>query len=125
MKRHPNLAIRAPEATSISRAVGFNKPQVVNFYQVYKEFLDATPADGLRIWNMDETGISSVHKPVNIIASKGVRSVGKVTSGEPGQTITVICAMNAAGTFAPPAFIYPRDGSITDEWRTSRSTGLV
>ena len=57
---------------------------------------------------MDETGVSNVHKPVNIIATKGARSVGKITSGERGKTVTVICAMNAAGTFVPPTFIYAR-----------------
>lgn len=107
LRRHQNLSVRAPEATSISRAVGFNRPQVTTFYNVLKETLDKTHADALRMWNMDETGISNVHKPVNIVATKGARSVGKITSGERGQTVTVICAMNAAGTFVPPTFIFP------------------
>ena len=44
---------------------------------------------------MDETGISNVHKPANIVATKGARAVGKMTSGEKGKTVTVICATNA------------------------------
>jgi len=108
LKRHPSLTIRTPEATSVSRAVGFNRPQVSKFYEVYKEVLDSTHVDALKVWNMDETGVSNVHKPVNIIATKGARSVGKITSGERGKTVTVICAMNAAGTFVPPTFIYAR-----------------
>jgi hypothetical protein len=112
MHRHPDLSIRIPEATSVSRAVGFNRPQVENFFKVFKEALDTTHADGLKIWNMDETGISNVHKPVNIVATKGAKIVGKVTSGERGQTVTVMCAMNAAGTFTPPAFIFPRKRMI-------------
>jgi len=108
MRRHPELSVRMPEATSLSRAVGFNWPQVQKFYAALKEALDCMHASALRIWNMDETGISSVHKPVKIIASKGARSVGKVTSGERGKTVTVICAASAAGAFVPPAFIYPR-----------------
>jgi hypothetical protein len=114
MHRHPDLSIRVPEATSVSRAVGFNRPQVEHFFQVFKEVLDTTHVDGLKIWNMDETGISNVglHKPVNIVATKGAKTVGKVTSGERGQTVTVICAMNAARTFVPPAFIFPRKRMI-------------
>nr|KAI8763073.1 jerky protein homolog-like [Biomphalaria glabrata] len=57
---------------------------------------------------MDETGISTVQKPVKIIGSKGTRQVGTVTSAERSQTVTVLCAMNAAGTYIPPIFIFPR-----------------
>ena len=34
----------------------------------------------MQVWNMDETEISNVHKPENAIATKGARSVGKITS---------------------------------------------
>ena len=108
LRRHSSLSIRAPEATSISRAVGFNRPQVSAFFHVLKDALDKSHVDALKIWNMDETGLSNVHKPVNIVAIKGARSVGKITSGERGVTVTVLCAMNAAGTFVPPTFVYPR-----------------
>jgi len=37
---------------------------------VFGEALNKTHADALRIWNMDESGISNVHKPVNIVAKK-------------------------------------------------------
>ena len=57
---------------------------------------------------MDETGISNVHKPGNVIATKGARSVGKITSGEKGKTVTVVCATNAAGNYIPPMMIFPR-----------------
>lgn len=61
---------------------------------------------------MDETGITNVPSPSKIIATKGQRTVGKVTSGERGATVTVICAMRAAGAFLPPMFIYPRKRMI-------------
>ena len=57
---------------------------------------------------MDETGVSTVQKPGKIVATKGARLVGKVTSGERGQTVTAICGMNAAGMYIPPMFIFPR-----------------
>ena len=34
--------------------------------------------------------------------------MAKVFSAERGRTITLICGMNAAGSFIPPAFVFPR-----------------
>ena len=57
---------------------------------------------------MDETGITNVHRPGKVIASKGVHQVAKMTSGERGKTVTLICAMSAAGVHLPRMFISPR-----------------
>lgn len=48
---------------------------------------------------MDETGIANVYKPMNIIATRGAREVRKMTSGEKGETVTVLSASNAAGDY--------------------------
>lgn len=108
MKRHPDLSIRQPEATSIARAIGFNMPQVNRFYDELRNLIVSCDGNAVKIWNADETGLSTVQKPTKIVATKGSRSVGKITSGEKGQTITAMCCMNAAGTYIPPMFIYPR-----------------
>ena len=50
--------------------------------------------------------------PVNIVATKGIKQVSKMTSGERGKTVTVICAMSAAGTYLPPIMIFPRKRMI-------------
>jgi len=87
------LTIREPEATSITRAVGFNKAQVDNFFEKWPSILECIgPIDGDRIWNMDESGLTVVHKPGRIIAKKGQKQVGKVTSGERGKTVPIISA---------------------------------
>ena len=49
-----------------------------------------------------------MYTPRKVIATKGVRQVGKMTSGERGATVTVICAMSASGQFLPPMMIFPR-----------------
>lgn len=36
------------------------------------------------------------------------KQVAKITSGERGSTITILCAVNAAGACVPPALICPR-----------------
>ncbi|MEE4248024.1 MAG: helix-turn-helix domain-containing protein [Kangiellaceae bacterium] len=60
LERHPELSVRAPEPTSMSRAVGFNRPQVHRFVDLYPS----------QIFNTDESGITSVHKPPRIVDKK-------------------------------------------------------
>lgn len=110
--RYPDLSIRAPQGTNLSRAVAFNRPKVQQFFDVYRQLLLEVPCTPSRIWNMDETGITNVQHPSKITAMKGQRIVAKVTSGERGATVTVICAISAAGSFLPPMFIYPRKRMI-------------
>ena len=57
---------------------------------------------------MDESGITAVHKPHRILARKGQKQVGEITSGERGKTATVVCAFNAIGTYVSPMIIFPR-----------------
>jgi hypothetical protein len=61
-----------------------------------------------KIFNVDETGISTVSDSEIILAEKGQKRIGTVSSGERGQLVTVICSMSASGNFVPPFFIFPR-----------------
>ena len=107
--RHPQLSIRSPQATNISRAIGFNRPKVNQFFQLYRDLLkDKNICNPSKIWNMDETGITTVQKPCKILATRGKRQVSKMTSAERGQLVTIVCAMNASGSYLPPTFIFPR-----------------
>lgn len=40
MKRHPDLSIRKPEATSVARASGFNPTAVGKFYTLLSDIID-------------------------------------------------------------------------------------
>jgi DDE superfamily endonuclease len=109
MSRHNELALREPEATSFSRAVAFNKPQVKRFFDLLQtEYGKSRGIMADQVYNMDESGITAVHKPHRILARKGQKQIGKITSGERGKTVTVICAVNALGTYIPPLMIFPR-----------------
>jgi hypothetical protein len=62
-----------------------------------------------RKFNMDESGISTVPNRVpKVISPKGKKIVCRVTSGERGQTVTVVCCMSPTGIFVPPAMIFAR-----------------
>lgn len=108
MSRNKNLSLRTPEPTSLSRATAFNKHTVAEFYELLREVLQREEFTPNSIYNYDETGVQTVHKPSKIISQKGQKQVSKATSGERGQTVTVCCAVNAAGNSIPPLFVYPR-----------------
>jgi len=54
--------------------------------------------DASRIYNVDETGLSTVQKRTRkILAMKGKQQVGSVASGERGTTTTAVCCVSASG----------------------------
>jgi hypothetical protein len=108
LKRNRSISVRKPEATSMSRIKGFNKTEVKTFFENLENLMEKFKFTPNNIYNMDETGITTVQDTNKILAAKGQKRIGAVTSGERGQTTTVICAFNAAGTYVPPVFIYAR-----------------
>ena len=108
LKRHPELSIRQPEATSFNRAIGFNRTQVKRFFDLLKSILQKETITSNMIYNVDETGITCVQKPSKVIAKKGTKQVGRITSAERGKTVTAVSSMNAIGNYIPPIFVFPR-----------------
>jgi hypothetical protein len=107
IRRH-KLALRKPEPTSLNRVMGFNKTAVSAFFSNLKQLIDQYKFKGNRIFNIDESGISTVHDPPRVISSKGKKQFVKLTSAERGTLTTVICGMSAQGQFVPPMIIFAR-----------------
>jgi len=108
MQRQSHLSLRAPEATSLSRATSFNKTNVGNYYDNLHEVMTRRNYQPQNIYNVDETGVTTVQRPNKVIAEKGVKQVGRVTSAERGTLVTVCGAVNAIGNSVPPLFVFPR-----------------
>jgi hypothetical protein len=92
----------------LNRISAFNKEEITHFYEKLGDFMEKHKFLPNNIYNADETGITTGTDPGKMLVEKGQRRVGAVTSGERGNNITVMCAMNAAGNFIPPMFIFAR-----------------
>lgn len=74
MKRHPDLFLGQPEATSAARASGFNQVAVSKFFALLTEVVDKNKLTASQIFNVDETGITCVPKSQSkVIACRGRR----------------------------------------------------
>ena len=107
IRRHPSLSLRLPEPTSLARVAAFNPIKVGSFFSLLQTVASQMTYEPNSIWNLDETGVTIVHTPQRVVARRGLKRVGKITSADRGQMITMALAVSAVGNKMPPFFIFP------------------
>lgn len=109
LKRNAEIKLRQPEGTSLNRISSFNAEATQLFYSNIQTLMQKFKFEPNRIYNIDETGITTVQKKCpKVYGPKGAKKVGAAISGERGRTITAVFCMSAAGNYIPPMLIYPR-----------------
>lgn len=108
LKRHQCIGRRIPEATSLARATAFNKTNVDTFFGKLQELCTRYSFAPERMYNLDETGVTTSQKPQKVIAETGVKQVAQIVSHERGQTVSLCGFINAIGNSLPPCLIFPR-----------------
>ncbi|KAJ8939993.1 hypothetical protein NQ314_010933 [Rhamnusium bicolor] len=71
IERNSDLSVRQPEATNLSRSTAFNKHNINTFFQKLSDLRERYNFPSSNIYNCDETGCTTVHKPPKILAKKG------------------------------------------------------
>ena len=107
MKRHKNLMLHKPKNTSLFRAKAFNKTNVMEFFNYYEYPFKSWKFTADRVYNIEETGVSTIVQSPNNVAQLQTKQVGQAVSGE-GKVSTVCMMINSVGTTVPPVFILPR-----------------
>lgn len=107
LRRNPDVSIRKSEGLSMARAKGLSRKAVGYFYdlldsEIQKYGLRNKPQN---FFNCDESGLQLINSTGQVFTAKGTKAVNQLTTGERGETVTVLACCSAEGRFMPPTVI--------------------
>jgi hypothetical protein len=77
------------------RVKGFTSENVARFFDIYESELRKVNHQTHMIFNVDETGITTVqHRHSKVISMRGKKEMASLTSAERGNLSTVVTCMN-------------------------------
>lgn len=125
MSRHLDLSLRKPESTSLIRGTAFNKDRIEEFFNNYVGVMEKYKFRPEQIYNLDETGITTVMRPIKVVTTRGKKQVGQVASAERGELVTFVGIINAVGGTVPPVYIVPRTRNPADYLNDTPASSLI
>lgn len=107
MKRHPELRLRTPEETSISRSKAFCKSNVEQFFDKYGQLLVEFHFNANNTYFMDEYSFSAHPTKIGkVFELKGIRRTKHLNVFKPKTMVSMAFAVAACGNSIPPYFIF-------------------
>jgi hypothetical protein len=108
MKIHPELSLRQPQSLSIARNKGFNKENISQFFDILEKLVDENQVDALRIYNVDESGFTTVQKKSpTVVTLRGKHRAGTVSSGDE-ESVRLVCVAQVRQVTCVPMIIFKR-----------------
>ena len=72
----PRTVVKATRSNVLALADGFNKEAVNKYFRNVNEIVTKHKVDGTKVYNMDETGLSTVQRPSKVVCLKGKKRAG-------------------------------------------------
>lgn len=107
MGRWSSLKLAKPQKLQIARARSASAEVVTKYFRELGGVLRANNLMDApeRIYNIDETGISTEHTPPRVVCDKNLKPQA-VTSAR-SSNVTIIAGANAIGNNIPPFYVFP------------------
>lgn len=91
MHRHKGLSLCKPKSTSLARATEFNKATFSKFFFNVCNILRTNILGPEAVFKIDETCVTTSHKPGKVIAFKCENQVAQPEFKMKGKTLLIVC----------------------------------